>query len=248
MPSRLESYYLTHRLTVVTTALVGIGVVIAYAALRAQQRAGIATAGSSTPAGAQPVAVDTSGAFAAGASLGSGTFGAGVGAGAAAATGAQAAAFNLAGEVVSSQGYVAQTLAGSQAQVAQAAGEQAGVTESVLQALLSQFGAAIVTSGPPVAAVSPPPPPPPAPTPTPTPPPPAPAPAPAPTPAPTPTPTRTYTVRSGDTLSAIAARYGITWPTLYAANKATVDSTARAHGYTTNLYNWIFPGEVLVIP
>lgn len=60
-----------------------------------------------------------------------------------------------------------------------------------------------------------------------------------------------YTVRSGDTLWAIAARfYGnpLKWPTLYALNKAVIDRTARAHGFTSNFAHWIFPGEVLKVP
>lgn len=46
---------------------------------------------------------------------------------------------------------------------------------------------------------------------------------------------RTYTVVSGDTLSAIAARYGITWEHLYAVNRAVVGSNP----------NLIFPGQHL---
>ena len=44
-----------------------------------------------------------------------------------------------------------------------------------------------------------------------------------------------YTVRSGDTLSSIGARFGIPWEALYAANRSAV-------GPNPNL---IFPGEVL---
>jgi len=50
---------------------------------------------------------------------------------------------------------------------------------------------------------------------------------------------RTYTVRPGDTLSGIAARFGIAdWRTLYEANKGVV-------GPDPNL---ILPGQVLTIP
>lgn len=47
-----------------------------------------------------------------------------------------------------------------------------------------------------------------------------------------------YTVRRGDTLSGIAARYGIDWHELYAANRETI-------GPDPDL---IYPGEVLTIP
>ena len=49
---------------------------------------------------------------------------------------------------------------------------------------------------------------------------------------------KTYTVVSGDTLSGIAAKYGMSWQTLYAANKGVVGSNP----------NLIRPGEVLTIP
>jgi LysM repeat protein len=57
--------------------------------------------------------------------------------------------------------------------------------------------------------------------------------------APTRPPRRTYTVRPGDTLSGIAAHFGIAdWRTLYQANKGVV-------GPDPNL---ILPGQVLTIP
>jgi len=56
-----------------------------------------------------------------------------------------------------------------------------------------------------------------------------------------------YTVKKGDTLSGIAAKFGTTWQALYASNKAVVDKTAKGHGYTSNLQNWIFPGESLTV-
>lgn len=67
---------------------------------------------------------------------------------------------------------------------------------------------------------------------------PAPAPAPKPKPAPKPAPkpkTGTYTVRSGDTLSGIASKYGTTWQELQRIN-----GIADA--------NRIYPGQVLTLP
>lgn len=57
----------------------------------------------------------------------------------------------------------------------------------------------------------------------------------------------TYVVQGGDSLSAIAGKLGVKggWQALYNANKSTIDSTARAHGFSSSLYNWIFPGEKL---
>ena len=63
-------------------------------------------------------------------------------------------------------------------------------------------------------------------------------PTPSPSPSPTPAKAKTYTVVSGDTLSGIAAKYGISWQTLYNANKGVVGSNP----------NLIRPGEVLTIP
>jgi nucleoid-associated protein YgaU len=54
-----------------------------------------------------------------------------------------------------------------------------------------------------------------------------------------PPPPRTYTVRSGDTLSRIAAKLGIAdWRRLYEANRGVIGSDP----------NRIFPGQVLVVP
>lgn len=66
----------------------------------------------------------------------------------------------------------------------------------------------------------------------------APAPAPAATPAPAPAPATSsgsYTVKSGDTLSAIAAKHGVKLSDILAANKLTMTSV-------------IFPGNKLAIP
>lgn len=61
---------------------------------------------------------------------------------------------------------------------------------------------------------------------------------PPPKPAPTGSNTRWYTVKSGDTLSKIASRYGISWQTLYASNRGAVGSNP----------NLIHPGLRLKIP
>jgi GH25 family lysozyme M1 (1,4-beta-N-acetylmuramidase) len=57
--------------------------------------------------------------------------------------------------------------------------------------------------------------------------------------APAPSPGRTYTVRSGDTLSGIAAKYdGVTWQAIYAANRQLIGDDPDV----------IQPGMVLTIP
>ena len=89
---------------------------------------------------------------------------------------------------------------------------------------------------------------------------PAPAAKPAPAPAkkaPARTPTRTapkpaaqtYTVRSGDTLSAIAAAHHTTVSALYGANSATIEAAAKGHGKSSSGGgHWIYPGTVLRLP
>lgn len=60
---------------------------------------------------------------------------------------------------------------------------------------------------------------------------------------------KTYTVRSGDTLSAIGARAGVDWHAVYATNKATIEAAAKAHGKTnSDGGHWIYPGTVLRLP
>lgn len=60
---------------------------------------------------------------------------------------------------------------------------------------------------------------------------------------------KTYTVRSGDTLNAIASRYHVDEPALYAMNQGTIEATAKSHGFSSSdTGHWIFPGEVLKIP
>jgi len=74
------------------------------------------------------------------------------------------------------------------------------------------------------------------------------------TPAPTPTPppktsSVTYVVKSGDTLTAIAAKMGTTVSALYTANKSLIEQVAKQHGFSSSgSGHWIFPGEKLVIP
>lgn len=59
----------------------------------------------------------------------------------------------------------------------------------------------------------------------------------APVASPAPAAGGTYTVKSGDSLSAIAGRYGMSWQTLYANNKTVVGSNP----------NLIKPGQVLKV-
>lgn len=62
--------------------------------------------------------------------------------------------------------------------------------------------------------------------------------------------TMSYTIKSGDTLSGIASRYGSTWPTLYQLNKNSIDSTSAAHRNPIpgGPWNNIFPGQQIQIP
>lgn len=66
--------------------------------------------------------------------------------------------------------------------------------------------------------------------------------------------TVTYTVKSGDTLSGIARRYGVSESTLYQRNAAVIEAAARAHGLSSSAQGhpgslgwWIFSGTKLVI-
>lgn len=47
----------------------------------------------------------------------------------------------------------------------------------------------------------------------------------------------TYTVQSGDSLSKIGAKYGVSWQAIFEANRDKIDNPDR-----------IFPGQELVIP
>lgn len=99
-----------------------------------------------------------------------------------------------------------------------------GLTSSVA-GLISKIGAATVQAPPPAVAVA--------------------VAAPAPVPA-----RSTYTIKSGDTLSAIAQRYtgsASRWTELYNNNAATINSVAASRGKSGGGH-WIFPGTVLTIP
>lgn len=60
----------------------------------------------------------------------------------------------------------------------------------------------------------------------------------------------TYTVKPGDTLSAIASRYGTTVANLFAINQSTIVSWANRHGNPIpgGPTNNIFPSEPILVP
>lgn len=63
---------------------------------------------------------------------------------------------------------------------------------------------------------------------------------------------KSYTIKSGDTLWAIATKYygaGSKWPTIYNANKDIIESTAKKRGKKSSSNgHWIYPGTVIIIP
>lgn len=80
--------------------------------------------------------------------------------------------------------------------------------------------------------------------------PPIPPPAPKPTVQP-PQPRYTqYTIQRGDTLSAIASRFKVTWQNLYTLNKSAIDQMAASHNYPIpgGPWNNIWPGEKIQVP
>lgn len=63
---------------------------------------------------------------------------------------------------------------------------------------------------------------------------------------------RSYTIKGGDTLWAIATRYygsGTQYMKIYNANKSTIESAAKAHGFSSSQNgHWIWAGTKLTIP
>lgn len=61
-----------------------------------------------------------------------------------------------------------------------------------------------------------------------------------------------YTVKPGDNLWMLAKKFygsGAKYTVIYNANKEVIESTAKAHGFSSSQNgHWIFPGTVLVIP
>lgn len=66
------------------------------------------------------------------------------------------------------------------------------------------------------------------------------------------TTTQTYTIKSGDTLWAIAQKHygtGTKWESIYSANKEIIESTAKAHGKSSSQNgHWIYPGTIITLP
>ena len=62
----------------------------------------------------------------------------------------------------------------------------------------------------------------------------------------------TYTVKSGDTLWAIAKKHygdGKSWKKIYDKNKSAIESAAKKHGKkSSDTGHWIYPGTKLTIP
>ena len=63
---------------------------------------------------------------------------------------------------------------------------------------------------------------------------------------------RSYTIKGSDTLWAIATRYygnGAQYTKIYNANKNTIESAAKAHGFSSSQNgHWIWAGTTLTIP
>ncbi len=64
--------------------------------------------------------------------------------------------------------------------------------------------------------------------------------------------TTSYTIKKGDTLWAISQKHlgsGAKWETIYNANKAIIEQTAKKRGMNSSNHGWwIFPGVTLTIP
>lgn len=64
--------------------------------------------------------------------------------------------------------------------------------------------------------------------------------------------TSSYTIKTGDTLWAIAQRFlgsGAKWETIYNANKDIIEQTAKKYGKSSSDHGWwIYPGVTLTIP
>lgn len=72
-----------------------------------------------------------------------------------------------------------------------------------------------------------------------------------PTPKPPPKKTsKTYTVKKGDNLTNIAKALHVSLASLESLNKSTITADAKSHGDLGkgSVFNWIFPGEKLVVP
>ena len=69
---------------------------------------------------------------------------------------------------------------------------------------------------------------------------------------PEPPPAQNYTIKSGDTLWAIAQKKlggGSNWQKLYNANKDVIEAAAKKHGKkSSDNGHWIYPGTTLTIP
>lgn len=78
-----------------------------------------------------------------------------------------------------------------------------------------------------------------------------PAPKPAPRPAPKPTTPpitrpKTYSIKNGDSLGSIAARFHTTAGALYTKNAATLETAAKKHGQPSSRHgNLVYPGTVI---
>ena len=56
-----------------------------------------------------------------------------------------------------------------------------------------------------------------------------------------------HTVKSGENLTSIAKKYGTNWKKIYNDNKSLIDKEAKSHGIKDKFYNYIYPGQKLII-